>query len=101
MTDIIKSFEMIDSKDVLKRLKAHPAPIEQNVEKFREELQVLESLSINHDCFPREDSACNDRKASGLVILHDVANYTSARSRSVCIGTRTFSRLSATVSVMG
>jgi hypothetical protein len=43
MTDIIKGLEMINSKDVLKHLKANPALIEINVERFREELRDLKS----------------------------------------------------------
>jgi hypothetical protein len=43
MTDIIKGFEMINSKDVLKYLKENPAVIKRNVDRFREELRDLES----------------------------------------------------------
>jgi len=38
MTDIIKRVGMLDSKDLLAHLKAHPALVEQNIENFREEL---------------------------------------------------------------
>jgi hypothetical protein len=41
MTDIIKGVGMIDSKDLLAHLKAHPALVEQNIENFREELRDL------------------------------------------------------------
>jgi len=43
MTDIIKCFEMVNSNDVLGHLNAHPALIEENIVKFREELQDLNS----------------------------------------------------------
>src|SRR5215469_6544129 len=43
MTDIIKDFEMINSKDVLKYLNENPAVIKRNVDRFREELRDLES----------------------------------------------------------
>ncbi|MGA7058207.1 MAG: hypothetical protein WBY78_12280 [Terriglobales bacterium] len=36
MTDIIKRVGMLDSKDLLAHLKAHPALVEQNIENFRE-----------------------------------------------------------------
>jgi hypothetical protein len=43
MTDIIKSLEMINSKDVLRHLKANQALIETNIDRFRQELRDLES----------------------------------------------------------
>jgi len=41
MTDLIKNFEMVDSNDVRKHLKANPALIEKSIDKFREEMQDL------------------------------------------------------------
>ena len=41
MTDIIKRVGMLDSKDLLAHLKAHPALVEQNIESFREEQRDL------------------------------------------------------------
>jgi hypothetical protein len=46
MTDIIKGLEMISSKDVLKHLKANPALIETNVNRFREELRDLKPREL-------------------------------------------------------
>ena len=43
MTDIIKNVEMVDSRDLVKHLKASPAVIRENVEVFRGELQDLNS----------------------------------------------------------
>jgi len=41
MTDIIKRVGMLDSKDLLAHLKAHPALVGENIETFREELRDL------------------------------------------------------------
>jgi hypothetical protein len=41
MTDIIKRVGMINSKNLLDHLKAHPSLIEQNIANFREELRDL------------------------------------------------------------
>ena len=43
MTDVIKNVEMVDSRDLLEHLKASPALVRHNVERFLEELQDLNS----------------------------------------------------------
>jgi hypothetical protein len=45
MTDIIKRVGMLDSKDLLAHLKAHPTLVGQNIENFREELCDLSCLA--------------------------------------------------------
>src|SRR5215469_17266332 len=41
MTDVIKDFGMLQSRDVVAHLKAHPEIVAANIERFREELQDL------------------------------------------------------------
>ena len=41
MTDVIKKVGMIDSTELLAHLRANPHLVEQNIEKFREELRDL------------------------------------------------------------
>ena len=42
MTDVIKNHVMLDSKDVLKHLKANPSMVKEHIEWFRRELRDLE-----------------------------------------------------------
>ena len=43
MTDIIKDYEMVDSKNVIKHLKNNNLLISKSIEKFREEMKDLKS----------------------------------------------------------
>jgi hypothetical protein len=82
MTDIIKRVGMIDSKDLLKHLKAYPDLVEQNIESFREELRDLNCsaptiLAFGTDTYKIINQNMRSTEYTRLVKLTHYSHYIS------------------------
>jgi len=74
MTDVIKNHVMLDSKDVLKHLKANPSVVKEQIEWFRRELRDLECrapaiLAFGADTYRLLKENLGDEEYSTLVKL--------------------------------
>jgi hypothetical protein len=74
MTDVIKNLVMLDSKDVLKYLKANPSVVKEQIEWFRSELRDLECqtpriLTFGADAYQLLKENLDESDYSALVRL--------------------------------
>ncbi|WP_127470956.1 DUF2972 domain-containing protein [Thiomicrorhabdus aquaedulcis] len=74
MTDIIKDFPMLSSKDVLKHLKQNPHVIKEQINGFREELKFIQSnkpkiIAFGKDTFNILDQNLDKSEYSELIAI--------------------------------
>ena len=85
MTDIIKRVEMVNSKELLGRLKEHPVLVEQNIENCREELRDLNCtapaiLAFGAEAYKIIYNNLRSGEYSRLVKLTHYSHYISKRN---------------------